>query len=33
MSLPQEGNQVKCTHCGSMIFAQDIMDRVKELIG
>jgi DNA-directed RNA polymerase subunit RPC12/RpoP len=33
MSLPSEGSQVKCTHCGSTIFAQDIMEKVKELIG
>lgn len=33
MSLPKEGNQVRCDHCGSMVFAQDIMDKVKELIG
>lgn len=33
MTLPQEGNRVKCDHCGSTVFAEDIMDRVKELIG
>jgi DNA-directed RNA polymerase subunit RPC12/RpoP len=33
MSLPTEGSQVVCSHCGSTIFAQDIMQKVKELIG
>jgi len=33
MSLPKEGSQVKCDHCGAIVFAQDIMDKVKELIG
>ena len=33
MSLPSEGSQVKCAHCGSTIFAQDVMEKVKELIG
>jgi DNA-directed RNA polymerase subunit RPC12/RpoP len=33
MSLPKEGNQVRCDHCGTMVFAQDIMEKVKQLIG
>ena len=33
ISLPAEGSQVVCTHCGSTIFAQDIMEKVRELIG
>jgi DNA-directed RNA polymerase subunit RPC12/RpoP len=33
MSLPQAGSQVVCTHCGSTVFAQDIMEKVKQLIG
>jgi DNA-directed RNA polymerase subunit RPC12/RpoP len=33
MSLPKEGNQATCSHCGSTVFAQDIMEKVKELIG
>lgn len=33
MSLPKEGSQVVCEHCGSTVFAQDIMEKVKQLIG
>lgn len=33
LSLPKEGNQAKCDHCGATVFAQDIMDKVKQLIG
>jgi DNA-directed RNA polymerase subunit RPC12/RpoP len=33
MSLPKEGNQAACEHCGSTVFAQDIMEKVKQLIG
>jgi ribosomal protein S27AE len=33
ISLPKEGSQTVCGHCGSTVFAQDIMEKVKELIG
>lgn len=33
ISLPKEGSQTVCAHCGSTVFAQDIMEKVKQLIG
>ncbi|MGA2308763.1 MAG: hypothetical protein ABSG57_04340 [Candidatus Bathyarchaeia archaeon] len=33
LTLPTVGNQTKCDHCGSMIYAQDIFEKVKSLIG
>jgi len=33
MSLPSTGNQTKCEHCGSTVYAQDIFEKVKSLIG
>ena len=33
ISLPKVGSQTVCEHCGSTIFAQDIMEKVKQLIG
>ena len=33
VSLPESGNQVTCGHCGSTLYAQDIFDKVKALIG
>jgi len=33
MALPTVGNQTKCEHCGSTIYAQDIFEKVKSLIG
>jgi ribosomal protein S27AE len=33
MALPTAGNQTKCEHCGSTIYAQDIFEKVKSLIG
>jgi DNA-directed RNA polymerase subunit RPC12/RpoP len=33
ISLPKEGTQTTCEHCGSTVFAQDIMEKVKQLIG
>jgi len=33
ISLPTQGSQTVCAHCGSTIFAQDIMEKVKQLIG
>jgi ribosomal protein S27AE len=31
--LPTTGNQAKCDHCGSTIYAQDIFGKIKSLIG
>lgn len=33
IKLPQSGNQTECEHCGSSIYAQDIFEKVKALIG
>lgn len=33
ISLPTQGSQTVCGHCGSTVFAQDIMEKVKQLIG
>jgi len=33
MALPTTGNQTKCEHCGSIVYAQDIFEKVKSLIG
>ncbi len=33
MALPATGNQTKCEHCGSIVYAQDIFEKVKSLIG
>jgi len=33
MALPTSGSQTKCEHCGSTIYAQDIFEKVKSLIG
>lgn len=33
MALPTTGNQTKCEHCGSTVYAQDIFEKVKSLIG
>ena len=33
VALPTTGNQTKCAHCGSMIYAQDIFEKVRSLIG
>jgi ribosomal protein S27AE len=31
--LPESGNQLECKHCGSIIYAQDVFEKVKLLIG
>lgn len=31
--LPTTGNQTKCGHCGNTIYAQDIFEKIKSLIG
>jgi ribosomal protein S27AE len=33
MALPTTGNQTKCEHCGNIVYAQDIFEKVKSLIG
>lgn len=33
MTLPSSGSNVKCPYCGSMVYAQDIFEKVKGLIG
>jgi ribosomal protein S27E len=33
VTLPESGNQVNCEHCGSILYAQDIFDKIKALIG
>lgn len=30
--LPETGNQTKCEHCGNIILAQDIFEKIKSLI-
>jgi ribosomal protein S27AE len=32
VALPKTGNQIKCSHCGKTIYAQDIFEKVKNLI-
>ena len=32
IKLPESGNQAKCEHCGSAILAQDIFEKIKNLI-
>jgi len=32
MKLPQSGNQIICEHCGTPIYAQDIFEKIKDLI-
>lgn len=32
MALPTSGNQTKCEHCGSTIYAQDIFEKIKSLV-
>jgi len=33
IKLPEKGNSTKCDHCGKVIYAQDIFQKIKELIG
>jgi ribosomal protein S27AE len=33
IELPTVGNQISCQHCGSVVYAQDIFEKVKSLIG
>jgi hypothetical protein len=32
LKLPESGNQTKCEHCGNTILAQDIFEKIKNLI-
>lgn len=33
VKLPDSGNQTTCEHCGSVIYSQDIFEKIKALIG
>ena len=33
LNMPENGSLVKCSYCGSTVYASDIMDKVKQLIG
>jgi len=33
MKLPESGSEVVCSHCASTIYAQDIFEKIKALIG
>jgi hypothetical protein len=33
LPLPDSGNQIECKHCGNIIYAQDILEKIKALIG
>jgi len=33
LKLPELGNQTTCEHCGNTVYAQDIFEKVKALIG
>ena len=33
ISIPAAGNNMKCPYCGSMVYAQDVFDKMKALIG
>ena len=33
IKLPEKGNSTKCDHCGKVIYAQDVFQKIKELIG
>jgi len=33
LALPIDGDTLKCTYCGTIIYAQDIFDKMKGLIG
>lgn len=32
IALPDSGNQARCEHCGSSIYAQDVFEKIKTLI-
>jgi len=33
VEFPEKGKTTKCSHCGSKIYARDIFEKIKELIG
>jgi len=33
VKLPDSGNQFECEHCGNMVYAHDIFEKIKALIG
>jgi len=33
LTMPENGSFVKCSYCGATVYASDIMDKVKQLIG
>lgn len=33
LTMPENGSFVKCSYCGANVYASDIMNRVKQLIG
>jgi len=33
LRLPKSGNQTTCEHCGNTVYAQDVFEKVKALIG
>jgi LSD1 subclass zinc finger protein len=33
LTMPENGSFVKCNYCGATVYASDLMDRVKQLIG
>lgn len=33
VEFPEKGKTTKCTHCGTKIYARDIFEKIKELIG
>jgi ribosomal protein S27AE len=32
IKLPQQGNQMTCEHCGATVYAQDIFQKIKDLV-
>jgi len=33
IKLPEKGNSTKCDHCGKVMYARDVFQKIKELIG
>lgn len=33
VSLPSSGSETKCQYCGAMLYAQDVFEKVRDLIG
>ena len=32
LQLPETGNEITCEHCGTVIYAQDVFEKIKDLI-